>query len=65
MGRAIYLLLGVASLAACASSPEPAAGKSYADYLIARVANMREDHAIASDRFYAALQGAPGGCVPA
>lgn len=52
-------MLGAAALSACASAPSAPRAQSYADFLIARVANLREDHAVASDRFYTALQSAP------
>lgn len=46
------------ALAACASAAPPDRG--YADFLIARVANMRADHEIAADRYFAALARSPG-----
>lgn len=39
--------------------PKLAAAQSYADFLIGRVANLREDHRVASDRFFSALETAP------
>lgn len=59
MKRAGLLLLGAAALSACAGGPAGSSAQGYADFLIARVASLREDHAVAADRFYAALQGAP------
>lgn len=49
------------SLAACATMAPPAASQSgaYADYLIGRVANSRDDYAAASDRYFSALARAP------
>lgn len=47
-------------LAACATAqPEPAQSGAYADYLIGRIANMRDDHSAAADRYFAALSRAP------
>jgi tetratricopeptide (TPR) repeat protein len=49
------------SLAACASysytytPPAPAQARGYADHLVGRVANLRQDHAAAADRYFAAL----------
>lgn len=50
------------ALGACATvAPAPRqSGGAYADYLIGRIANMREDYAAASDRYFAALARAPG-----
>lgn len=48
------------ALGACATlAPEPRQSGAYADYLIGRIANMREDYAAASDRYFAALARAP------
>ncbi len=49
-------------LAACATTPgmAPAESRSYADFLIGRVANARADHAAAADRYFAALARSPG-----
>lgn len=49
-------------LAACATTPGmPAAeSRSYADFLIGRVANARADHEAAADRYFAALARNPG-----
>jgi tetratricopeptide (TPR) repeat protein len=61
MKRIAVLLVGVC-LAACASSSETTgapAASAYADFLIGRVANLREDHDVASDRYYAALKASP------
>jgi tetratricopeptide (TPR) repeat protein len=59
--RAAALAAGVC-LAACASTvgaPAPES-RSYADFLIGRVANARADHAAAADRYFAALARSPG-----
>lgn len=49
-------------LAACANTVGAAApeSRSYADYLIGRVANARSDHIAAADRYFAALARNPG-----
>ncbi len=49
------------SLTACATLSAPAAPRSsaYADYLIGRVANARDDYGAASDRYFSALARAP------
>jgi len=61
MFRKAAALAASVSLAACAStwSPAPAESNAYADYLIGRVANARDDHAAAADRYFAALIRAP------
>lgn len=47
-------------LACCASAPpEPRAAASYRDYLIGRIADLRADHSVASDRYFAALARTP------
>jgi tetratricopeptide (TPR) repeat protein len=47
-------------IAACATvSPEPRAAGSYADHLVGRLANLRQDHASAADRYFAALRREP------
>ena len=45
--------------AACASAPQPRTSASYADFLIGRLANAREDHDIAADRYFGALARTP------
>lgn len=62
MRRLGLVLLSAASLSACASlgPASPPTAQSYADFLIGRVANAREDHRVASDRFYSALRQSPG-----
>ena len=49
-------------LAACVTvaPPEPREADSYADHLVGRLANLRQDHAAAADRYFAALQREPG-----
>ncbi|HET9232257.1 MAG TPA: tetratricopeptide repeat protein [Vitreimonas sp.] len=49
-------------LAACATAapPEPREADSYADHLVGRLANLRQDHTAAADRYFAALQREPG-----
>lgn len=50
-----------ALVAACATTqPEPDPAGVYADFLIGRVANGRDDYASASERYFAALARAPG-----
>lgn len=47
-------------LAACATVPvQSRSSSAYADYLIGRIANSRDDYAAASDRYFAALARAP------
>lgn len=48
-------------LSACATSlaPEPREAASYADHLVGRLANLRQDHASAADRYFAALRREP------
>ena len=51
----------VLCLASCASysysytPPAPPQARGYADHLVGRVANLRQDHAAAADRYFAAL----------
>ena len=55
--------VSVLSLAACAtgtwSPPAPREAETYADHLVGRVANLRQDHAAAADRYFEALQREP------
>ena len=61
MLRTAAVLAAGLSLAACASigTPQPRQAGAYADYLIGRVANERNDHIAAADRYFAALTRAP------
>ncbi len=53
-------LAGLAALAACASAtPEPSRADAYADFLVARLANLRGDHGAAADRYFRALESNP------
>lgn len=49
--------------AACSSAqtlpPAPLLAQNYADYLIGRTANLRDDHAAAADRYFAAIERSP------
>jgi tetratricopeptide (TPR) repeat protein len=49
------------ALAACATASAPPArgAASYADHLVGRMANLRQDHAAAAQRYFAALQRDP------
>jgi tetratricopeptide (TPR) repeat protein len=60
--RAVALAAGVCCLSSCANTVGAAApeSRSYADYLIGRVANARSDHTAAADRYFAALARNPG-----
>lgn len=54
------LAVATIGLSCCASAPpEPQAAASYRDYLIGRVADLRADHSVASDRYFAALARTP------
>lgn len=56
LGSAVACIL----LAACATAAqEPREAASYADHLVGRLANLRQDHAAAADRYFAALQREP------
>jgi tetratricopeptide (TPR) repeat protein len=48
-------------LAACATPapPQPREAASYADHLVGRLANLRQDHVAAADRYFAALRREP------
>lgn len=62
MRRAVAAVAAGLGLAACATSAAPPAAHSssaYADYLIGRIANMNDDHAIAAERYFAALARSP------
>ncbi|MDZ4692146.1 tetratricopeptide repeat protein [Terricaulis sp.] len=61
MLRAAAAVAASIGLAACASisAPAPARSSAYADYLIGRVANARDDYGAASDRYFSALARAP------
>jgi tetratricopeptide (TPR) repeat protein len=50
-------LAASACLAACAVSatPRPAVSSSYADHLVGRLANLRQDHSEAAERYFDAL----------
>lgn len=59
--RAAAAGLAALTLAACASPPPtPHASDVYADFLIGRIANARDDYGAASDRYFAALARSPG-----
>jgi Flp pilus assembly protein TadD len=58
MLRALALAAGL-GLAACATGASSSESRGYADFLIARVANMRADHEAAADRYFAALARSP------
>ncbi len=61
MRRGVGAALLCTALAACATtSRPPEQAQAYADYLVARIANLREDHEAAADRYWAALQRQPG-----
>ena len=51
-----------ACASACATAPtaQPQASNSYANYLVGRLATLRDDHQAASDRLYRALMASPG-----
>lgn len=55
--------VSVLGLAACAtgtwSPPAPREAETYADHLVGRVANLRQDHAAAADRYFQALAREP------
>jgi len=59
--RAALLAAGFA-LAACATPLEPRmpSSRAYADHLIGRLANLRQDHEAAAERYFAALARNPG-----
>lgn len=60
MRRVVGAIAASLSLAACATvAPEPPRSGAYADYLIGRIANMRDDYGAASERYFSALTRAP------
>jgi tetratricopeptide (TPR) repeat protein len=59
--RVVAAGLAALAAAACASpEPTPRASQVYADFLIGRIANARDDYGAASDRYFAALARSPG-----
>lgn len=50
----------LALIAACASAPPPRESDAYANFLVGQLANRRDDHQAASDRYFNALSHAPG-----
>lgn len=59
MSARFAAIASVAALAAACVSAPPPQSASYADYLIGRIANQRDDYPAAADRYFAALQRAP------
>lgn len=57
--RARLVCLAACLLAACATAPEPPHGPSYADRLVGRLANLRQDHAAAAERYFEAVRREP------
>ncbi len=53
-------LLAGAGACATAPLPDPPQAGAYSDYLVARIANARADHAAAADSYFSALARAPG-----
>lgn len=61
-GGGLAALAASAALAACTTAyapPAPRAAASYADLLVGRVANLRQDYGAASDRYASALAREP------
>lgn len=58
----LFGLLGGLCLGACASAPGAPAPSAqiYADHLVGRLANLRQDHEAAADRYFRALARDPG-----
>ena len=56
------LVIALAALTAACATPEPTpqASQVYADFLIGRLANSRDDYDAAADRYFAALARSPG-----
>lgn len=60
MRSAAAALVAALFLTACATPPPPAGdSRAYADYLIGRLANSRDDYEAAAQRYFAALERAP------
>ena len=62
MKRFAAALAASLSVAACATTADPGPAHSssaYADFLIGRVANSRDDYSAAADRYFSALNRAP------
>src|SRR5262249_6530385 len=65
VSRILLAGLALAALSACAGEPprleaSSATADSYANFLVGRVANLRDDHQAASDRLYRAVLATPG-----
>ncbi len=57
----IAALAASLALASCVTAlPEPRTAAAYGDYLSGRIANLRDDHTAAAERYFAALARAPG-----
>jgi tetratricopeptide (TPR) repeat protein len=58
--RVAIVFATLAAVACAAQQPQPQTAEIYADFLIGRIANARDDHAAAADRYFAALGRSPG-----
>lgn len=58
--RVAVILATLIAVACAAQPPQPETANIYADFLIGRIANARDDHAAAADRYLAALSRSPG-----
>ncbi|QGZ95804.1 tetratricopeptide repeat protein [Terricaulis silvestris] len=54
-GASVLCLASCASFKYTYTPPAPPQARGYADHLVGRVANLRQDHAAAADRYFAAL----------
>lgn len=60
MRARLAIAAACALLTACATvAPQPQEAASYADHLVGRLANLRQDHVAAADRYFAALRREP------
>lgn len=55
VGASVLCLTACASFKYAYTPPAPPQARGYADHLVGRVANLRQDHAAAADRYFAAL----------
>ena len=55
VGVSVLCLASCANFRSAYTPPAPLQARGYADHLVGRVANLRQDHAAAADRYFVAL----------